>query len=118
MAVRIRVYPQNGLGMMNGLNRMGGAVSASTYFNSKLQSQKQVANLELGYVKALANEKIERARLEERLKNPYLQMQMNPMAMYGMGGMGMMNPYAASMLGSSMLSGTQMFGGLGLGRFF
>lgn len=113
MAVRIRVYPQNGLGMMNGLNRMG-AVSASTFYNSKLQAQKQVANLELGYVKALANEKIERARLEERLKNPYLQMQMNPMAMYGMG----MNPFAASMLGSSMLTGTQMFGSLGLGRLF
>jgi hypothetical protein len=77
MAVRIRVYPQyGGLGMnglgMNGMNGYGGAVSAQTYFNSRLQTQKQVSTLQLGYERALANERIDRVRLEERLKNPYL----------------------------------------------
>jgi hypothetical protein len=71
MAVRIRVYPQNGMLGMNGLGMNGGAVSASTYYNSKLNTQKQVSSLQLGYERALANERIERARLEERMKNPY-----------------------------------------------
>ena len=73
MAVRIRVYPQyGGLGMNGlGMGMNGGAVSAATYFNSKLNTQKQVSSLQLGYERALANEKIERVRLEERLKNPY-----------------------------------------------
>lgn len=76
MAVRIRVYPQHGgLGMnglgMNGMGGMG-AVSASTYYNSKLQTQKQVSNLQLGYERALWNERLDKVRLEERLKNPYL----------------------------------------------
>ncbi len=70
MAVRIRLYPQNGMGM-NGLGMNGGAVSAATYYNSKLTTQKQVSSLQLGYERALANERIERARLEERMKNPY-----------------------------------------------
>ncbi len=72
MAVRIRVYPQYGGLGMNGLGMQGGAVSASTYYNSKLTTQKQVSSLQLGYERALANERIERARLEERSKNPYL----------------------------------------------
>lgn len=105
MAVRIRVYPQTGALGLNGLN--GGAVSASTYYNSKLQAQKQVSNLELGYVKALANEKIERARLEERLKNPYLAMNAGLAGAYGglpigLGQVGM-NPLA--MLGTAPMMG-------------
>lgn len=77
MAIRIRVYPQyGGLGMnrfgMNGLGMQGGAVSAATYYNSKLTTQRQVSSLQLGYERALANERIERARLEERSKNPYM----------------------------------------------
>jgi hypothetical protein len=71
MAVRIRVYPNMGAGAL-GMNGYGGAVNASTYYNSKLQSQKQVSNLQLGYERALADERISRVRLEERLKNPYL----------------------------------------------
>ena len=119
MAVRIRVYPQYG-GMYGGLglNRMGGAVSASTYYNSRLQTQKQVSSLQLGYERALANERIERARMEERLKNPY--------ALYGagVGGLGFgglttgYNPYAASMLGTSLLGSQSFFGSLGLGGMF
>src|SRR5689334_5526191 len=120
MAIRIRVYPQyGGLGAMGGLgyNRMG-AVSASTYYNSKLQTQRQVSSLQLGYERALANERIERARLEERMKNPY--------ALYGAGMGGFAspiasayNPWASSMLGASMLnSGTGFFGSLGLGGLF
>lgn len=72
MAVRIRVYPQTGAFGGLGMNGMGGAVSAQTHFNSRLQAQKQVGGLQLGYERALANERIERVRLEERLKNPYL----------------------------------------------
>lgn len=119
MAVRIRVYPQYGAMGMNGLgmNRMG-AVSASTYYNSKLQTQKQVSNLQLGYERALWNERLEKVRLEERLRNPYAMMGA------GIGGYGMplmaqaYNPYAASMIGSSLLGGSSFFGSLGLGRFF
>lgn len=125
MAVRIRVYPQyGGLGMNGlGMNRMGGAVSASTYFNSKLQTQKQISNLQLGYERALWNERLEKVRLEERLKNPYAMMGAG-MGGYGMGGYGMMpaqsayNPYAASLMGSSMLGGSSFFGSLGLGGMF
>lgn len=127
MAVRIRVYPQygglgmNGLGMNGlGMNR-GGAVSAATYYNSKLQTQKQVSSLQLGYERALANERIERARLEERMKNPY--------AMYGAGATGGLgfgyqpvagayNPYQASMIGTSLLGSSSFFGNLGLGGLF
>jgi hypothetical protein len=126
MAVRIRVYPQyGGLGMnglgMNGLgNRFGGAVSAQTYYNSRLQTQRQVSTLQLGYERALANERIERARLEERMKNPY--------AAFGgaglIGGVGYSpvaqgyNPWAATLLGSSMLGSQGFFGSLGLGGMF
>lgn len=72
MAVRIRVYPQTGALGGLGMNGYGGAVSAQAHFNSRLQAQKQVGGLQLGYERALANERIERVRLEERLKNPYL----------------------------------------------
>ncbi|MCW2959949.1 MAG: hypothetical protein JWM90_336, partial [Thermoleophilia bacterium] len=69
MAVKIRVYPTYANGM-NGMNQ-GGAVSASTFYNTKLQSQQQVSSLQLQYERALSNEKIEKVRLEERLKAPY-----------------------------------------------
>lgn len=124
MAIRIRVYPQygglgmNGLGMNGfGMNRMG-AVSASTYYNSRLQTQRQVSNLQLGYERALWNERLEKVRLEERLKNPYAMMGA------GIGGFGypMMaqayNPYAASMIGTSLLGSSSFFGSLGLGGLF
>jgi hypothetical protein len=117
MAIRIRVYPSGmgAYGALGGVNRYGGAVSAATYYNSKLASTKQVANLQLGYERALADERVERARLEERLKNPYAML----------GGVGLTgyspvtaayNPWAASMLGSSLLgSSSSFFGSLGLG---
>lgn len=82
MAVRIRVYPQHGLGM-NGLGMNGGAVSAATYFNNRLQSQKQVSNLQLGYERALWNERLDKVRLEERLKNPYLAASAGMAGAYG-----------------------------------
>ena len=121
MAIRIRVYPQyGGMGMMGGLggfgmNRMG-AVSASTYYNSKLQTQRQVSNLQLGYERALWNERLEKVRLEERLKNPYAMMGA------GFGGYPMMaqayNPYASSLIGTSLLGSSGFFGSLGLGGLF
>jgi hypothetical protein len=85
MSVRIRVYPQyGGLGMNGlGMNGMGGAVSAATYYNNKLQTQKQVSNLQLGYERALWSERLDKARLEERLKNPYLGMQTAAYGAYG-----------------------------------
>ncbi|MEO6867053.1 MAG: hypothetical protein ABI200_03450 [Gaiellales bacterium] len=110
MAIRMRVYPQNGALGMNGLNGMnGGAVSVATHFNSKLQAQKQIGNLELGYVKALANEKIENARLEERLKNPYLA---GGMGMAGGAFGGMAGAYGGMPLG---LGGVPMAGGMPIG---
>lgn len=124
MAIRIRVYPQGmgafgmgGYGMgalgMGGYNRMG-AVSASTFFNSRLSAQRQVTNLQLGYERALHREQLQRVRLEERLQNPYALASANPFAMQQM-----YNPYATAMLGSQMLgAGTGFFGSLGLGRFF
>lgn len=123
MAVRIRVYPQTGMmGGMGGfgMNRFGGAVSAQTYFNSKLTSQKQVSNLQLGYERALAEQRIENARLEERMKNPYAMMG-GFNGGFGVGYQPMQsafNPYAASMLGSSMLGSSRFFGSLGLGGMF
>jgi hypothetical protein len=103
MSVRIRVYPQYGGLGMNGLNGMGGAVSAQTYFNNRLQTQKQVSNLQLGYERALWSERLDKVRLEERLKNPYLGVQS---AGYGaFGGL----PVAAG------LGGLGGFGGVPIG---
>lgn len=113
MAIRIRVYPSNGLGAYGGVNRFGGAVSAQTFYNQKLSAQRQISNLQLQYERALWSQKLDTVRLEERLKNPY--------AMYGAG---MVQPYGvnpyAGALGGSMLGGMggSFFGGLGLGRFF
>jgi hypothetical protein len=120
MSIRIRVYPQyggayGGLGGYGfGMNRMG-AVSASTYYNTKLQTQRQVSALQLGYERALWNERLEKVRLEERLKNPYAMMGAGfgayPMA-------SAYNPYASSLIGSSLLGGSGFFGSLGLGGLF
>ena len=113
----IRIYPQTGAYGAMGMNRMG-AVSAQTFYSQKLQSVQQVSNLRLGYERALWNERLEKVRLEERLKNPY--------AMYGAGMLGaspMMAPYAAPYMGAGMMGG---MGGMGggfnpfgfLGRWF
>lgn len=118
MSIRIRVYPQTGAfgayGGLGGYNRMG-AVSAQTYFANRLQTQRQVSSLQLGYERALAEARIENARLEERMKNPYALAATTGLG-YGMPGVGAYNPYASSMLGTSMLGGS-MFGGFGLGGF-
>jgi hypothetical protein len=71
MTVRIRVYPAGGVAGGYGAQ---GAVSAQTYFNNKLQSQQQVSNLQLTYERALWGERLEKTKLEEQLKNPYLAM--------------------------------------------
>lgn len=114
MAVRIRVYPQYGALGGLGYNRLGtNAVSASTYYNSRLQTQRQTATLQLGYERALANERIERARLEERMKNPYLGL-----GSFGLGGAyggAMANQLmAAQLLGRNLNTGFPM-GGIPLG---
>lgn len=144
MSIRIRVYPNNGMGAMGamgmgmGMYGSGGAVSAQTYFTQKLNTQQQVSNLRLNYERALWNERLDKVRLEERLKNPYAMMGQGMMAP-GMMAPGMMggypavaaSPYAAygaygsPMLGASMLGGYGngfgggMLGGLlgGLGRW-
>lgn len=103
MAIRIRVYPQNGMGMMGGMGMYGGgAVSAQTYYTSKLNTLQQISNLRLGYERALFNEKLDKVRLEERLKNPYLMNagMVNPlMGAYGLtpavGGLGTLGTLGA-----------------------
>ncbi len=108
MAIRIRVYPAGMSAGAYGVNGYGGAVSAQTYYNSKLASTKQVATLQLGYERALADERVERARLEERLKNPYLQTS----ALGAYGGLGTLGILAAlsSMGGLNGLSGLGALG--------
>ncbi len=123
MSIRIRVYPNTGMyGGYGGLgvNRYGGAVSAASYYNSKLASTKQIATLQLGYERALADERVERARLEERLKNPYAALGTSGMLTgYSPVTAGYSNLLGASLLGSSLLgSGSSFFGNLGLGRMF
>ena len=124
MAVRIRVYPQTGVGGMYGAMGMnGGAVSAQTYYTQKLQTQQQVSNLRLGYERALFNEKLDKVRLEERLKNPYALAGAGALGGYGaLGGAyagAVVNPYAGLMAGSllgglgGLTSGSNFFGSLG-----
>ncbi|MCW2922841.1 MAG: hypothetical protein JWM98_245 [Thermoleophilia bacterium] len=113
MSVRIRVYPQTGALGGLGMNTLGGqgAVSASTYFNSRLQTQKQVSSLQLGYERALWNERLDKVRLEERLKNPYAAAQLSP---YGAGGYGL--PAAAGVgYGLGGLAAGIPMGGIPLG---
>ena len=55
---------------MNGM----GASQRAAFYNQKLQSQQQVSKLQLGYERALWSERLDKVRLEERLKNPYVQM--------------------------------------------
>jgi hypothetical protein len=124
MSIRIRVYPQyGGLNTMGGLggfgmNRMG-AVSAATYYQNKLQSQQQISNLQLGYERALWQERLQKVQLEERLKNPYAVMSAGYGAGYGSLPMASAyNPYASSMIGSSLLGSSGFFGSLGLGGMF
>jgi hypothetical protein len=113
MAVRIRVYPQNGALGAAGLGM--GAVSAQTYYNTKLQSQQQVSNLQLGYERALWNERLEKVRLEERLKNPYAL----GAAGYGLGGMplgvGLGGALGGVPLGGLPIGGMPIGGGLPIG---
>jgi hypothetical protein len=87
MSIRIRVYPQGmNAGMYGagglGMNRFGGAVSAQTFYSTQLNSQKRLSSLQLGYERALWNERLDKVRLEERLKNPYA------MGGYGAAGVG------------------------------
>ena len=127
MAVRIRVYPQNGMAGGYGMGMQGGAVSAQTYYTQKLQTQQQVSNLRLGYERALFNEKLDKVRLEERLKNPYAMQGIGGVgAIGGFGGVGYggygINPYAGAMLTNPLLAQqaqtSSFFGSLGLGGFF
>lgn len=110
MAVRIRVYPQNGMAGAAGM--YGGAVSAQTYYTQKLQTQQQVSNLRLGYERALFNEKLDKVRLEERLKNPYLAQGLagglGGMALGGLNGLGLANQLGAM----SALGGMNMLGSM------
>ncbi|MCW2960952.1 MAG: hypothetical protein JWM90_1339, partial [Thermoleophilia bacterium] len=57
-------------------------------YNTKLQSQQQVSSLQLQYERALSNEKIEKVRLEERLKAPYAGLATGMVGAYGLPGVG------------------------------
>ncbi|MCW2926860.1 MAG: hypothetical protein JWM86_828 [Thermoleophilia bacterium] len=119
MSVRIRVYPQNGMLGMNGLNGGMGAVSASALYNTKLQSQKQISNLQLGYERALWSERLDKVRLEERLKNPYAAVGTGALGVgaLGYGGLGGALPMGVGLpLGGGLpFGGMPMNAGMNLG---
>lgn len=113
MSVRIRVYPAGGVAGGYGAQ---GAVSAQTYFNNKLQAQQQVSNLQLTYERALWGERLEKTKLEEQLKNPYLAMNAGYGAygatagLAGLGGL----PIGGMPIGGVPIGGMPV-GGIGLG---
>lgn len=134
MSIRIRVYPNGGagaygaMGAYGGVNGYGGAVSAQTFFNQKLNAQRQVSQLQLTYERALWGERLERTRLEERMKNPYAAMQTAGLGAYGLaapalgvaglGVPGMGLGYGGYGMAQAYNPLASMFGGLGLNRFF
>lgn len=92
MAVRIRVYPQNG--MYGGLGGVGGAYGRyGGLAHVQLQNEKKTGNLRLQY---------ERALWAERLKTVQLQTAMQYGGAAGVGGampLAMANPYALGAYG-------------------
>ena len=122
MAVRIRVYPNNGMGMGGygglGMNRYGASTRIAQV---QLQNERKTNNLRLQY---------ERALWAERLKGVQLQAQVQ-YGGYGAAGYGAayprvspygMNPYGVQSnsawmggMGQGMGYNTGFFGGLGLG---
>lgn len=126
MSIRIRVYPQNGmlggLGYGLGMNRFGGgAVTAQRFYTNQLNNQRRLSSLQLQYERQLWNERLERTRLEERLKNPYLTGMTGVGGIGGIGGWGGFGgfggiggwggavPLASSWLGGSMLGSPGVF---------
>lgn len=102
MSVRIRVYPQNGLGA-GGL--YGNAQTQVRLSQQALQNQRQMSNLQLNY---------ERALWEEKLKFAQLQAQAQYGAFGGLGGI----PIAAGMgltgIGGAIPAGFGQVAGFGL----
>ncbi|MCW2974076.1 MAG: hypothetical protein JWN72_2349 [Thermoleophilia bacterium] len=115
MSIRIRVYPNGGAGAYGGLNGMGGnaygGVSAQSFFNSKLQAQQQISNLQLQYERALWGERLETTKLKAQMQyqSPLLALQ-GGLGAFGLGaagigglgglggfGLGAVNPYAIAM---------------------
>ena len=107
MSVRIRVYPQNGLGGYGGyggygMNRIGGYGYGLA--NVRLQNEKRTSALRLNYERALWQERIKTVQLQSALQ-------------YGGNGIGaprIVTPFGGAMLGAGMLGGG-LFGGAGLG---
>ena len=116
MAVRIRVYPQNGAGMLGGAGLYGGAgmYGAAPLMQQQLQNEKKTGALRLEY---------ERALWGERMKTVQLQTAMQYAGGAGYGGypMGGAMPYGvgAPLLGAmvpgAIPGGFGMVPGMGMG---
>ena len=95
MAVRIRVYPQGTAGVNGFGNNLQ---SMQALYNSKLQAQKQISSLQLGYERQLANERIKNATMEVRLQNPYMgAAALGTAGMLGLGTAALGSPLVAGM---------------------
>lgn len=115
MAVRIRVYPNYGMGAYGGVGGYGGygvTPYASQLYNTKIANVKQTSALRLAYERALFAERLKLAQLQAQLQYGGYAGGFTPLASPYMLNGGMLG---AGMLGAgavpSMLGG---FGGLGL----
>ncbi len=137
MAVRIRVYPQNGLGgagMYGGVGGVG-AYGAAPLAQQQLQNERKTNNMRLEYERALWQERMKTVQLQTAMQygaGSYAQ-PVNPISPYGsfggmMGGMGGYGGVGAAGFGAYGLSmpllghqadmGGGFFDSLGLGGLF
>ena len=127
MAVRIRVYPQNGMGGMGGMG-LGGAYGINNRLAQvQLQNQRKTSALQLQYERALWQEKIKTVQLQTAMQygaaSPYGAQAVSPYgvqgAMFGGLGLGGLGGFGGSFggFGGSSFGGSP-FGALGLGSIF
>ncbi len=122
MAVRIRVFPQNGgfggYGGMYGMNSPYAQLMTQNKLNQqKLSNEKRTSALRLNYERALFNERLKLTELQAQVRYG------------GLGGINYGSPLALGGLTNSWMglgalgmnplsSGSNFFGGLGLGGLF
>jgi hypothetical protein len=119
MAVRIRVYPQNGMyGGLGGYGMRGMYGGYGQLAQVQLRNEKKTSALRLQYERALWQEKLKTVQLQTAMQYGAGGYAVNPWSAYGMnsalGGFG-----ALGLGGLGMgLGGTNLFGSLGLGGLF